>query len=500
MASLGEGKLNASGNVMKRRIYVFPQGIGDGIMATAIAASYFAQTGHKMHLAHNQASLFENNPYVECHSEYAVQNLTEQVIRQAEANGDQLIAISYLVFQDASDEVPMRSAPEKNMLCRMAERVGLSGRFEALPRIFLTPEETLSGKMFESPPIAVFSQGIERYKTWDRRKMEEVIAAFPEHTFIQLGAPGDDEIHGAKYLCGKLSLRQTASVLANSRCIIGPQGALIHLARAVDCPAVILGPSAEPFPEMAYPEYRTVAPEKACPHCVKGGMFYANCECPERCMEGISAESVIDALGEELSSPRSVKPAATYQITPDPANDLQDFHRQYDHGNRLTAILVTKSGTRRSVFMTLKMDSKGICTAIVQFNRECQFVSLNVSQNGLLAFMPYKASLWQYRSQVCSLPAEEIKIHGCLRLDSGDESWFIPRKPLICISFAKVIGLHDGDKLILQLKTKDMHECARASSNAFGRILVKLNLPSMLARLSKIYDNRWTRRLWGAGY
>ena len=501
MTSRNEGELNACGKVIKRQIYVFPQGIGDGIMATAIAACYFAQTGHKMLLAHKQASLFENNPYVECHSEYAVQNLTEQAIRQADENGDQLIAISYLVFQDASDKVPMRSAPEKSMLCRMAERVGLSGRFEALPRIFLTQEEALFGKMFDVPPIAVFSQGIERYKTWDKHKMEEVIAAIPERAFIQLGATGDEEIKGAKYLCGKLSLRQTSAVLSNSRCLIGPQGALIHLARAVDCPAIILGPSAEPYPEMAYPEYRTVAPENACPHCTKGGMFFANCECQERCMEGISAESVIEALREELSSPRRVKPATIYQITPDPANDLLDFHRQYDHDKRLTAILRTRTGTElHSIFMTLKTDSTENATAIVQFNRECQFVSLNVSNTGTLAFKPYMATVWQDNIERCTLPAEEIMIHGCLKMDCGGEIWHIARKPLVCISFSRVLNLHDGDKLILHLRAKDIQDCAKSSHSAICRIMIKLKLPAILSRLSKIYDNRWTRRLWGAGY
>ncbi len=487
---------------MKRRIYVFPQGIGDGVMATAVAAWYCAQTGEKMLLAHKQATLFENNPNVECHPEYAVQNLTEDVIRQAESNGDQLIAISYLVFGTAFDEVPMRSAPEKNMLCRMAERVGLSGSFEALPRIFLSPEEILFGKMFDSPPIAVFAKGIEKYKTWDKSKMEEVISAFPDYTFIQLGAPGDEKIRGAKYLCGTLSLRQVAAVLYNSRCVIGPQGALIHLARAVDCPAIILGPSAEPYPEMSYPEYRTVVPDGACPHCTEGKMFFANCEYPERCMDGITAQSVINALTEELSSPRHVKPAVVYQITPDPANDLLDYHRQYDNDNRLTAILVTKEGLGKhhSVFMTLRIDSAGTCTAIVQFNRECQFVSLNVSNTGQFAFSPYNASIWRENKQISTFSADDMRIHGSLRMNCGNGFWHIPRKPLFCISFANNLDMHDGDKLILHLKTKNVHECAESAASVISRMMFWLKLPMLLSRLSKIYDNRWTRRLWGAGY
>ena len=474
-------------------------------MATAVAAAYFARYGQKLCVAHKQAELFENNPYLECFPEYAVQNLNDHTIKQAEAKGDQLIAISYLVFDEANDKAcpTIRSAPSRNMLARMAERVGLSGDLLALPRIYLSEEEKRFGNLFGANQIAIATQGIEKYKTWGIKKMETVIQAFPDYHFIQLGAPGDTPIKGAKYLCGQLTLRQTAATLYNSRCYAGPQGALIHLARAVDCPAIIINPSAEPYSDMSYPEYQAVSPEHPCPYCTSGGMFFENCEYPERCMEDISAQKVIKTLENELSHARQAKAGTVHHILPDPANDLLDYHRQYDspHGI-LKTILVTRtdSGGNHATFRSMKIAQDATCSVIVQFNRASRFSSLLISDDSRLVFTPCGATIWRENQSIQSFNADYLKVHDCLKINDANGIWHLPRKPLAPISFARKLDMQDGDKLVITFRTKTTQELVTGIASHSRMINFKLKLASCLAKLSKIYDNRWTRRLWDAGY
>ncbi|MBR4222652.1 MAG: hypothetical protein IKR81_15945 [Victivallales bacterium] len=483
----------------KKLVYVFPQGIGDGVMASAVAAAYYVKYNKKLCLAHKQVALFENNPNVECFPEYAVQNLNEQTIRQAEERGIQLVAISYLHFEEESKEArPMvRGVPSQNMLSRMAERVGLSGDFLALPRLYLTEEEKSIGREFGEDFIAIAVQGIEKYKSWDIARMEAVIHAFPARRFIQLGAPGDAPIKGAEYLCGKLTLRQVASVLSKSRCYIGPQGALIHLARAVDCPAIILAPSAEPFPQMAYPEYQTLSPETLCPYCTTGGMSFANCEYPEKCMEGISTQMVMDALKQEVAHPRQIPTATHYQLTPAPAGDLQDYYRQY--GTGVPAILVTKTneGSTHSTFRTLKLEDDGRASVIVQFNRECRFSSLQINLPLNLACLPSEASLWNGDQLLHRFSPSEMTIHGCMRVKLNGDTWLVPRKPLVGVVFKKALIIQQGDRIEIKLMVNDMRDVI---SQMTWLDRSKLKLAPLLIRVSKLYDNRWTRRLWNAGY
>ena len=483
----------------KKQVYVFPQGIGDGVMATAVAAAYYAKYEKKLCLAHKQVALFENNPHVECFPEYAVQNLNEQTIHQAEERGIQLVAVSYLHFEEESKDArpSVRGEPSQNMLSCMAERVGLSGDFLALPRIYLTEEEKSFGREFGEDFIAIAVQGIEKYKSWDVHKMEAVIHAFPNKRFIQLGAPGDAPIKGAEYLCGKMTLRQVASVLSKSRCYIGPQGALIHLARAVDCPAIILAPSAEPFPQMAYPEYKTLSPEPLCPYCTAGRMSFFNCECPEKCMEGISAERVTEALKQELSHPRQIPTATHYQLAPDPACDLQDYFRQY--GTGLSAILVTKTneGGRHSTFRTLNLKDDGSAVDIVQFNHECRLDSLQINLPLNLACLPCEASLWNGEQLLSRFSPSEMKLHGCVRVKLDGETWLFPRKPLVGLVFTRELKIQSGDRIEFKLMVNDLRDVV---SKMAWLDRSKLRLASLLMRLSKLYDNRWTRKLWNAGY
>lgn len=64
---------------------------------------------------------------------------------------------------------------------------------------------------------------------------------------VQIGAAQDPPLPVARDLRGRTSLREAAAILAASEAFVGLEGFLSHLARAVDCPAVVIfGGRAQP--------------------------------------------------------------------------------------------------------------------------------------------------------------------------------------------------------------------------------------------------------------
>ena len=60
------------------------------------------------------------------------------------------------------------------------------------------------------------------------------------HRVVQIGHTNDEAIPCHIDLRGRTTLRQLAAVLAHSRLFVGLIGMPMHLARAVECPSVIL--------------------------------------------------------------------------------------------------------------------------------------------------------------------------------------------------------------------------------------------------------------------
>lgn len=103
-------------------------------------------------------------------------------------------------------------------------------------------------KLEHKKPVITFAvrTGWSRYKEWPLDRWVELIKKFPGYQFIQLGAAGEAEIEGAQYMCGKLSLRESFSVLQQSALFIGLDSVFNHAAAALGVPAVIMFGSTSP--------------------------------------------------------------------------------------------------------------------------------------------------------------------------------------------------------------------------------------------------------------
>ena len=128
-----------------------------------------------------------------------------------------------------------------------------------------------------------------------------VDALVPRHRVVQLGLPTDPLLHGAEDLRGKKSLRESGAILASAAAFIGLVGFLMHLARAVDCPAVVVYGGREHPDQSGYVCNENLFTSLPCSPCWR----WNSCDFEHRCMTDIHPEHVTAALARLLARPRA---------------------------------------------------------------------------------------------------------------------------------------------------------------------------------------------------
>jgi len=186
-------------------------------------------------------------------------------------------------------------------LCR---QLGVSGSVDLKPHFVLSPSERKSGRHF-AKQIAIQSSNaggahVIPLKKWPMENFQQVAEALTADGWglVQLGSKDEPYIEGALDFRGKTTLREAASVLAHSQLFIGLAGGLMHLARAVDCPSVIIYGGREE-PRMAgYSANINLVALPACAPC------YLHNHCPEGliCMTMVGPEKVIAAARQRLAA------------------------------------------------------------------------------------------------------------------------------------------------------------------------------------------------------
>jgi ADP-heptose:LPS heptosyltransferase len=100
-------------------------------------------------------------------------------------------------------------------------------------------------------------------------------------------------------LRGKTSLRESAAVLANSVLLLGQVGFLMHLARAVDRPAVIIYGGREKPWQSGYSCNTNLATEPYCSPCWRWNACHNPVE--RVCMRHVEVDDVVRAVRERAA-------------------------------------------------------------------------------------------------------------------------------------------------------------------------------------------------------
>lgn len=234
--------------------------------------------------------------------------------------GLHVLPLTYFQPGKTADNRLRAELTHRHLLADFCAGMGLTGRVLLDPVFPLFPEEQNFGRFFDTSQIAVMSEGKERRKTWGADRMQAVVDALgTRYHFVQIGASGDAPLRGALDKRGALPLRQVAAVLHNSDLFLGGIGALMHLARGVQCPGVITYSLSEPLGVDAYPCNTNLVAPGTCTRCQTDLLLLEKEGCPEdfACVRGITVEAVIEAVEESLT--RKVEVA---DLEPNPARPL----------------------------------------------------------------------------------------------------------------------------------------------------------------------------------
>jgi hypothetical protein len=227
------------------RVLLFgPRSLGDDLLCTAVlrearrrglAFAVMTNRPEFFHHSTNPARVIPINDYYAI----ALRRLGSDVIQP------------YYVTRD-----PVRPErdllPPRHIIVEMCRLAGLQGEIAVRPYLTLTPEERSRGALVPRQ-VAIHSTCLTASlpyptKEWGVARLAAVARELA-HDFklVQLGTAADPALPVDADLRGRTSLREAAAILAASEVFVGLEGFLVHLARAVDCPSVVvLGGRARP--------------------------------------------------------------------------------------------------------------------------------------------------------------------------------------------------------------------------------------------------------------
>jgi hypothetical protein len=216
------------------------------------------------------------------------------------------------------DEMDGRKIPSRHVIAVMCAKVGIVGPVSIRPYLILSDEEKSSGT-WASDHIVIQSSGVAarhpaRNKEWYPERFQGVVDALRgEFKFVQLGSPEDPPLRNALDLRGATSLRASAAILYHARLYVGPEGFLMHLARAVECPSVIIFGGRVAPRQIGYICNMNLYSAMPCAPCWRTN----TCDFDRKCMSDISVTDAVSAIRRMMERPRNPLDVETIDIAPD---------------------------------------------------------------------------------------------------------------------------------------------------------------------------------------
>lgn len=274
-------------------VLYFNGGIGDQLLCSAVAREIQVRNRRNIWLLTHVPDLFAAN------QDLHALPFDLALVPWARLMGANVRQMFYQEHIDGEGRDATLHEPIIAALCRRAGLVGPITLRPYLPAVTMTPVVRRN-----RPRIALQSSCLNaRYaianKQWPVERMQAVAdALFPTADLIQLGTPKDPPLHGAANYRGG-ALISAANELASCDLFIGLVGFLMHLARAVECPAVIVYGGREPPELTGYSANTNVARQPPCSPCWQ----YSRCDHDRMCLTDIPAWQIVKAVHEMLARP-----------------------------------------------------------------------------------------------------------------------------------------------------------------------------------------------------
>jgi hypothetical protein len=208
-----------------------------------------------------------------------------------------------------------RRQPSRHVIAEMCARAGITGPVSVRPYLALTETEKNSA-VWAHNCIAIQSSGMGarhpmRNKQWREERFQGVVDALRgEAEFIQIGLPGDMALRHVRDFRGATGIRGAAAILHQARLYVGTVGLLMHLARAVECPGVIVFGGREAPWQTGYTGNFNLYSAPPCAPCWRDN----TCDFGRKCMDDIGVDDVVAAIRRMMQRPRNPLAVETIEI------------------------------------------------------------------------------------------------------------------------------------------------------------------------------------------
>ena len=214
-----------------------------------------------------------------------------------------------------------RIQPSRHVISEMCAKAGITGSVSIRPYLTLYEEEISSGS-WAKDRIVIQSSGLNarhpaRNKQWYPERFQSVVGALHGKVeFVQLGSRDDPPLQNTRDLRGATTMRESAAILYHARLHVGIEGFLMHLARSVECPSVIVFGGRVAPRQLGYICNFNLYSTVPCAPC----WLTDTCEFDRKCMRELSVADVVSAIRWMLDKPRGPLAVETVEIAPGDLN------------------------------------------------------------------------------------------------------------------------------------------------------------------------------------
>lgn len=301
---------------LPRLVLFFGFSPGDDLLCTVVLRELRQRGKSSLLMISNNAELFKGNAdpdYIRpLWSRYAAYDSTAAISRRfARLWGGQALQLEYAPFVG----LDRHRSPSRHIVTEMCARAGISGPVSVRPYLALSEAEKAPAAWARGR-IVIQSGGMAarhpmQNKQWYHERFQGVIDALRgEIDFVQVGSTTDPELRHATDLRGRTGIRETAAVLHHALLYVGTVGFLMHLARAVECPGVIIFGGREAPWQSGYVCNLNLYSPVSCAPCWQSN----TCDFDRQCMQVISVANVVAAIREMLARPRNPLCTETVEI------------------------------------------------------------------------------------------------------------------------------------------------------------------------------------------
>jgi len=295
---------------------------GDDLLCTAALHELAKRKHGRIWMMSNYPELFAGNASVS-----RVVPTEDRYPEYAELLGGEY---KFLRYADVCPEQDMSVPPTRHIIAEMCASAKITGQIALRPYFYPTEAER-ENSAWARGMIAIQSCGLAarlpmQNKQWFPERFQAVVNRLKgDFKFVQLGSAHDPALADVIDLRGKTSLRESAAVLANCRLHVGTVGFLMHLARATECPAVIIFGGREAPWQSGYGCNLNLYSAVPCAPC----WLWNRCDFHRVCMDTITVQDVVRAVERIIARARNPLPVDHFELASEtgekpaaPANGL----------------------------------------------------------------------------------------------------------------------------------------------------------------------------------